>query len=111
MFPKESQVKAPQQALQVLDIIPKELPTTRVVSSREDSDIGNSRTRLLPRVRSFGNPRTMPLDIIKDRILQWRRSIYEQNLQATRVPCSNSKLQEQIGFSFRHLFVMLLLLL
>ncbi|KAL8121611.1 uncharacterized protein LOC141659168 [Apium graveolens] len=62
-------------------------------SSREDSDIGNSRTRPLPRVRSFGNPRTMPLDIIKERILLWRRSIYEQRLQA--VPCSNNKLQEQ----------------
>ncbi|XP_017216125.1 LOW QUALITY PROTEIN: uncharacterized protein LOC108193812 [Daucus carota subsp. sativus] len=65
----------------------------RVVSSREDLDIGNSRTRPLPRLRSFGNPRTAPPDIIKERILQWRRSIYEQHLQA--VPCLNKKLQEQ----------------
>ncbi|KAK1352693.1 hypothetical protein POM88_053124 [Heracleum sosnowskyi] len=31
------------------------------------------RTRPLPRLRSFGNPRIVPLDIIKERILQWRR--------------------------------------
>ncbi|KAK1355321.1 hypothetical protein POM88_048577 [Heracleum sosnowskyi] len=65
----------------------------RVVSSRENLDTGNSRTRPLPRLRSFGNPRTVPLDIIKERILQWHRSIYEQHLQA--LPCFNSKLQEQ----------------
>ncbi|KAK1397013.1 hypothetical protein POM88_006876 [Heracleum sosnowskyi] len=64
-----------------------------VVSSRENLDTGNSRTRPLPRLRSFGNPRTVPLDIIKERILQWHRSIYEQHLQA--LPCFNSKLQEQ----------------
>ncbi|KAK1356770.1 hypothetical protein POM88_050026 [Heracleum sosnowskyi] len=33
------------------------------------------RTRPLPRLRSFGNPRIVPLDIIKERILQWRRSL------------------------------------
>ncbi|KAK1397088.1 hypothetical protein POM88_006951 [Heracleum sosnowskyi] len=33
------------------------------------------RTRPLPRLRSFGNPRIVPLDIIEERILQWRRSL------------------------------------
>ncbi|KAK1397194.1 hypothetical protein POM88_007057 [Heracleum sosnowskyi] len=33
------------------------------------------RTRPLPRLRSFGNPRIVPLDIIKERILQWCRSL------------------------------------
>lgn len=65
----------------------------RVISSREDLDIGNLRTRPLPRLRSFGNPRAVPPDIIKERVLQWRKSVYEQHLQA--VPCCNRKLQEQ----------------
>ncbi|KAK1388154.1 hypothetical protein POM88_016332 [Heracleum sosnowskyi] len=62
----------------------------RVVSSRENLDTGNSRTRPLPRLRSFGNPRTVPLDIIKERILQWHRRQWS-NLSVAMSKCVNGQ--------------------
>lgn len=55
--------------------------------SREELNFVNRRTRPLPRRRSFAS------GVNKERILQWRASIYEQNLRA--VPCPSRGSLEQ----------------
>lgn len=61
--------------------------------SRKEFNVLNGRTRPLRRRRSFGQARSVPPDIIRDRVLQWRASIYERRLQA--VPCSMRNFCEQ----------------
>ncbi|KAL8160191.1 hypothetical protein V2J09_001728 [Rumex salicifolius] len=51
--------------------------------TRRDTAIGSSsRSRPLPRRRSFGRGENVTSDVIQYRILQWRASIYEQRLRA-----------------------------
>ncbi|XP_024995807.1 E3 ubiquitin-protein ligase Topors [Cynara cardunculus var. scolymus] len=61
--------------------------------SREELNVVNRRTRALPRQRSFGQSKMLPPGVNKERILQWRTSIYEQNLRA--VPCPSRGSLEQ----------------
>ncbi|KAI3692417.1 hypothetical protein L6452_32232 [Arctium lappa] len=60
---------------------------------REELNVVNRRTRPLPRQRSFGQSKMLPPGINKEIILQWRASIYEQNLRA--VPCPSRGSIEQ----------------
>lgn len=63
--------------------------------AREELNVVSRRTRPLPRQRSFGQSNMWPPGNNKARILQWRASIYEQNMRA--VPCpSRRSLQEGI---------------
>lgn len=68
-------------------------------ASREELNVVNRRTRALPRQRSFGQSKMLPPGVTKERILQWRASIYEQNLRA--VPCPTRTSIEQ-GFMGRN---------
>ncbi|KAJ9537304.1 hypothetical protein OSB04_030037 [Centaurea solstitialis] len=61
--------------------------------SREEVNVANRRTRPLPRQRSFGRSNMLPPGVNKERILQWRASIYERNLRA--VPCPSRRSLEQ----------------
>ncbi|XP_023734122.1 uncharacterized protein LOC111881981 [Lactuca sativa] len=67
--------------------------------SREELNVVNRRSRPLPRQRSFGQSKMLPPGVTKQRILQWRLSIYEQNLRA--VPCPTRRSLEQ-GFIGRN---------
>ncbi|XP_052188858.1 uncharacterized protein LOC127799148 isoform X2 [Diospyros lotus] len=53
--------------------------------SREEFNCGSWQTRPLPRRRWFRRSESEPSDAVAERVLQWRVSIYEQQLQA--VPC------------------------
>ncbi|KAL9237680.1 hypothetical protein vseg_012200 [Gypsophila vaccaria] len=58
-------------------------PLHRVLRrTREEVNAANRRSRPAPRLRSFGQPRLVPADVIKERVLQWRTSIYERGLRA-----------------------------
>ncbi|MED6182269.1 hypothetical protein PIB30_027110 [Stylosanthes scabra] len=61
---------------------PPPLPSTRVVGrARVAVNNGRSRRNALPRRRSFGRGGLVSADVIAQRKLQWRASIYNQRLQ------------------------------
>ncbi|KAL4642843.1 hypothetical protein ACB092_02G049200 [Castanea dentata] len=53
--------------------------------------------RSLPWRRSFGRPESVPLDVIAERKLQWRASIYSRRLSAVSSPCQNCREQNVSG--------------
>ncbi|KAI3804616.1 hypothetical protein L1987_26303 [Smallanthus sonchifolius] len=66
----------------------------RAIGISRELNVVNRRTRPLPKQRSFGQSNMLPPGVSKERILQWRASICEQNLLA--VPCPTRKSLEQI---------------
>lgn len=56
----------------------------------EELNISNQRSRPLPRRRWFGTPGTQSPDAISQRVLLWRKSIYEQRLQAVPHSCRSN---------------------
>ncbi|XP_076891724.1 uncharacterized protein LOC143543242 [Bidens hawaiensis] len=68
--------------------------TLRAIGISRELNAVNRRTRPLPKQRSFGQPGMLPPGVSKERILQWRASIYEQNMVA--VPCPTRKSLEQV---------------
>ncbi|CAO2821953.1 unnamed protein product [Amaranthus hypochondriacus] len=58
---------------------------------REHNDAVNSRSRPVPRLRSFRGGESVPSEVITERILQWRASIYKRGFLA--VPFSSRNLQ------------------
>ncbi|KAL8264100.1 hypothetical protein R6Q59_022230 [Mikania micrantha] len=65
----------------------------RAIRISRERNIGNRRTRPLPKQRSFEQSNMLPPGVSKERILQWRASIYKRNLLA--VPCPTRKSLEQ----------------
>ncbi|XP_034684994.1 E3 ubiquitin-protein ligase Topors isoform X1 [Vitis riparia] len=62
----------------------------------DESNSDGRRTRPLPWRRSFGRPGSLPSDVVAERILQWRASIYSQGMQA--VPFSpRNRLKQNIS--------------
>ncbi|XP_071737305.1 uncharacterized protein [Rutidosis leptorrhynchoides] len=68
--------------------------------SRVERNAVNRRTRPLPRQRSFGKSSMLSPNARQERILQWRASIYEQNLRAELCP-SRSSLKQFQSFTGR----------
>lgn len=62
----------------------------------DESNSDGRRTTPLPWRRSFGRPGSLPSDVVAERILQWRASIYSQGMQA--VPFSpRNRLKQNIS--------------
>lgn len=57
----------------------------------------NRGTRPLPQRRSFGRPGSESHDVVAERILQWRASIYSRCLQAVPLSSSNNGPQENMS--------------
>ncbi|KAK9289205.1 hypothetical protein L1049_017679 [Liquidambar formosana] len=66
-------------------------------SSRDELNSANSRTRPLPWRRSFGRPGSVPPDVVAERVLQWRASIYTRRLQAVPSSSGNCPRQNMSG--------------
>ncbi|XP_057956860.1 uncharacterized protein LOC131150266 [Malania oleifera] len=56
---------------------------------REESSCLNGRSRPLPWRRSFGRPGSVHPDVVAERALQWRASIYNRRLQAVPLSARN----------------------
>ncbi|KAM7485115.1 hypothetical protein LguiA_001124 [Lonicera macranthoides] len=56
---------------------------------REEQYTGSWPSAPLPRRRSFGRLGRLPRNVIAERVLQWRTSIYDQHLQALPCPTRN----------------------
>ncbi|XP_076927875.1 uncharacterized protein LOC143591586 [Bidens hawaiensis] len=65
----------------------------RAIGISRELNVVNRRSRPLPKQRSFGQSSMLPPGVGKERILQWRASIYKQNMVA--VPCPTRKSLEQ----------------
>ncbi|KAF3456176.1 hypothetical protein FNV43_RR00826 [Rhamnella rubrinervis] len=90
MEPFETKMPSLQRRLRLL-VFPHqfffwEFPQTAFTSSETVINGVRSRTRPLPWRQSFGRPGTVGDDVIAERKLRWRASIYEKRLQA--VPSS-----------------------
>lgn len=62
--------------------------------SRENLEASRSRTRPLPWRRSFSRGRDEHPDVIAERVLLWRASVYERQLQAIPVSSKDGLLQQ-----------------
>ncbi|XP_043707947.1 E3 ubiquitin-protein ligase Topors [Telopea speciosissima] len=65
--------------------------------SRNELLSANQRSRPVPWRRSFGQFRSVPSDIVAERVVQWRASIYSRRLQAVPFPTKNSLVQNILG--------------
>ncbi|KAJ4968957.1 hypothetical protein NE237_015658 [Protea cynaroides] len=65
--------------------------------SRNELLSANRRSRPVPWRRSFGQLRSVPSDIVAERVVQWRASIYSQRLQAIPFPTKNGLVQNILG--------------
>lgn len=65
--------------------------------SREEFNALSLRTRPLPRLRSFGQRQDEHPDVISERVLRWRASIYRQQLQAVPFSSKNCLTAQLMG--------------
>ncbi|XP_042516863.1 E3 ubiquitin-protein ligase Topors [Macadamia integrifolia] len=65
--------------------------------SRNELLSSNRRSRPVPWRRSFGQWRSVPSDIVAERVVQWRASIYSRRLQAVPFLTKNSLVQNILG--------------
>ncbi|KAJ0802221.1 putative transcription factor C2H2 family [Helianthus annuus] len=96
---KESVTKVNDNVRDVYSRRREFLARRRAIGISRELNAVSRRTRPLPKQRSFGQSNMLPRGVSKERILQWRASIYKQNMLA--VPCPTRKSLEQ-GFMGRN---------